>query len=164
MGHSCSTTVTVSHAVYFFSVQQRPLHPCAYLFVSAGVFGGFVPPYVSARGCAFGEAFERQQVVISSPIPLSSVHSTLHSLFFNPPTLIPCESDSRTSLASFNAADHPRLCNRALTAARLVIYSAVRYSGDDKGESQSSGYHPMLFSTRSLACARQVKHAFIVYL
>jgi hypothetical protein len=84
-----------------------------------GACGGFCTtrPYFSTRG-AFRESvlLEYQQVVISSSIPLSSEHSSLPSLFF--------------SGISY-PADHPRLCDSAVTTVKPVIYSAVRYSGGD---------------------------------
>jgi hypothetical protein len=70
-----------------------------------GACGGFCATLdrIFRQGGAFRESvlLEYQQVVISSSIPLSSEHSSLPSLFFNPPTLNPYVSDSRMSLASF---------------------------------------------------------------
>ena len=70
-----------------------------------GAQGGFCTTVFFDKGAffAFRESvlLEYQQVVISSSIPLSSEHSSLPSLFFNPPTLSPYVSDSRMSLASF---------------------------------------------------------------
>ena len=94
-------------------------------------FGGSCTTAVVGNGvCILGKrasVLERQQVVISSSIPLSSVRSVPQ--FFNLPALVPFVSDSRTNW--YYPADHPRLHDRALTTVKLVIYSAVRYSGGD---------------------------------